>query len=182
MVTKYVFNLQSQDNQRNLPSKIIIVQKGEDTVVEVLQRLFGYLILFRDRIQMQTDLHDEYIPFVPDLVQLDYQMQPAFWAECGECTPKKLNKLAVKIHEGEVWIVRSSREAVEELTYQMDKAKLRRNRYKILRLDEEMCGEIGDLLEIRNDVTWYSSRLESGQAQFDFNGLWFESEFEVLDY
>ena len=28
MVTKYVFNLQSQDNQRNLPSKIIIVQKG----------------------------------------------------------------------------------------------------------------------------------------------------------
>ena len=85
MVTKYVFNLQSQDNQRNLPSKIIIVQKGEDTVVEVLQRLFGYLILFRDRIQMQTDLHDEYIPFVPDLVQLDYQMQPAFWAECGEC-------------------------------------------------------------------------------------------------
>ena len=71
---------------------------------------------------------------------------------------------------------------MEELTYQMDKAKLRRNRYKILRLDEEMCGEIGDLLEIRNDVTWYSSRLESGQAQFDFNGLWFESEFEVLDY
>lgn len=182
MVTKYVFNLQSQDNQRDLPSKIIIVQKREETVVEVLQRLFGYLILYRDRIQMQTDLHDEYIPFVPDLVQLDFQMQPAFWAECGECTPKKLNKLAVKVHEGEVWIVRSSREAVEELTHQMDKAKSRRNRYKILRLDEEMIAEISETLQLRNDVTWYSSRFEQGQAQFDFNGLWFESEFEVVEY
>lgn len=182
MVSKYVFNLSSEDRQRELPSKIIIVQKDLETVVEVLQRLFGYLILFRDRIQMQTDLHDEYIPFVPDLVQLDYQLQPAFWAECGECAPKKLNKLAVKVHEGEIWIVRSSQEAVDDLLRQMDKAKLRRNRYHILQLDEEMVREIEGLTEVRNDVTWFLGRFDPPRLQFEFNGLWFESEFQVREF
>ena len=182
MVTKYVFNLESQDHRRDLPSKIIIVQKGVETVVEVLQRLFGYLILFRDGILMQKDLHDEYIPFVPDLVQLDYQLQPAFWAECGECTPKKLNKLAVKVHEGEIWIVRSSEEEVVGLVRQLDKAKARRKRFHILQLDEAMLAEIGESLQVRNDITWYSGRFEPPQVQFDFNGLWFEAPFSVTNY
>lgn len=182
MVSKFVFNLSSEDRQRELPSKIIIVQKEEETAVEVLQRLFGYLILYRDRIQMQTDLHDEYIPFVPDLVQLDYQMQPAFWAECGEVTTKKLNKLAVKVHEGEIWIVRSSQDAVDNLVHQMDKAKLRKNRYQILQLDEEMIAEIEGLTGARNDVTFFLGRFDPPRMQFEYNGLWFESEFQVREF
>jgi len=182
MVSKYVFNLSSEDRQRELPSKIIIVQKEEETIVEVLQRLFAYLIFFRERLQMQTDLHDEYIPFVPDLVQLDYQLQPAFWAECGEVTTKKLNKLAVKVHEGEIWIVRSSQEAVDDLIHQMDKAKLRRDRYHILQLDEEMMTEIEGLTEVRNDVTFFLGRFDPPRMQFEFNGLWFESEFQVRKF
>jgi hypothetical protein len=182
MVTKYVFNLESQDHARELPNKIIIVQKGEETVTEVLQRLFGYLILFRARLQMQKDLHDAYIPFVPDLVQLDFQLQPAFWAECGECTPKKLNKLAVKVHEGEIWVVRSSQVAVDELVHQLAKAKARQKRYHILQLDEEMIGEICESLQARNDITWYAGRFDPPELQFDFNGLWFEAPFQVTEY
>jgi uncharacterized protein YaeQ len=182
MVTKYVFNLRSEERRRELPAKIIIVQSADEDERVVLQRLFGYLILFRDRIQMQTDLRDDYIPFVPDLVQLDYQLQPAFWAECGECDTKKLNKLAVKIHEGEVWIVRSSREARDELTRRMSKAGLRRSRYHILTLDQEMVDEVQAELQARNDVTWYLGHFDPPAVQFEFNGIWFESEFEVTEF
>lgn len=182
MVIKYVFNLDSQDRSRELPNKIIIVQKREETVVEVLHRLFGFLILYRERIQLQKDLHDEYIPFVPDLVQLDYQLQPAFWAECGECDPKKLNKLAVKVHEGEIWIIRSSAEAVDEMVHQLDKAKGRKSRFRFLQLDEEMVAELSDLLQPRNDIIFYSGRFDPPQVQFDFNGLWFDAPFRVTYY
>lgn len=182
MVTKYVFNLRSEERRRELPPKIIIVHSADEDERVVLHRLFGYLVLFRERIQMQTDLHDDYIPFVPDLVQLDYQLQPAFWAECGECDAKRLNKLAVKVHEGEIWIVRSQREATEELLRRMGKAGLRRNRYHILNLDEEMVDEVLGELRIRNDVTWYLGHFDPPSVQFEFNGLWFEAEFEVKEF
>jgi uncharacterized protein YaeQ len=182
MVTKYVFNLRSEERRRELPAKLIVVQSADEDERVVLQRLFGYLILFRDRIQMQKDLHDDYIPFVPDLVQLDYQLQPVFWAECGECDPKKLNRLAVKIHEGEVWIVRSSRADTESLVHRMSKAGLRRKRDHLLTLDEEMIEEVLGELQARNDVTWYLGHFDPPSVQFEFNGLWFEAGFEVTEF
>ncbi len=182
MHAKYVFSLESQDRKRDLPGKIIIAQRETETPVQVLQKLFGYLLFFRPRLLMDTNLHDEYIPFVPDLVQLDYQLQPALWVECGETNPTRLNKLAVKVHEAEIWIVRHSREEADALIRLMDKANSRRDRYKFVVLDAEMIEEVSTMTHGRNSVTWYHGSFETPLMQFDYNGMWFEAEFEVLNY
>ncbi|MBG87768.1 MAG: hypothetical protein CMO80_12810 [Verrucomicrobiales bacterium] len=177
MVSKFVFNLQSHDNRRDLPSKILIVQRSDEELEVVLIRLFAYLIFYRDRLQMEVDLHDDYIRFVPDLVQLDYQLQPALWVECAECTPTKLNKLAVKAHEAEIWAVKKSESEVEELRTQMTKAKCRTDRYGLMSLDEVVFGDVSRATKARNDVALYVCDFEDGVLQFDYNGIWHDMTF-----
>lgn len=177
MVSKFVFNLRSHDNRRKLPSKILIVQRREEELEVVLIRLIAYMIFYRDRLQMEVDLHDDYIRFVPDLVQLDYQLQPALWVECADCTPKKLNKLAVKAHEAEIWAVRKSEAEVEALRAQMVKAKCRTDRYGLMALDEEVFADICRATQNRNDVALYVCDFEDGVLQFDFNGIWHDLTF-----
>lgn len=179
---KYVFNLESRDNSRELPGKILIAQRETETLADVLLKLFGYVIFWRPRLQLETDLHDEYIPFVPDLVQLDYELRPALWVECGDCTTQRLDKLAVKAHDAELWVIRKSREDAEHLLHLMARADLRRNRYRVLALDWEMFDEVSRLVEPRNQIVWYRGVFDPPQLQFEFNGLWFEAEFEVRPF
>lgn len=179
MVSKFVFNFKSHDNRRDLPGKILIVQRSEETLEIVLIRLFAYLIFYRDRLQMEVDLHDDYIRFVPDIVQLDYQLQPALWIECADCTPTKLNKLAVKAHEAEIWAVKKSETEIEELRAKMTRAKCRTDRYGLLSLDEEIFEDISRATQARNDVSLYVCDIEDGMLQFDYNGIWYDMTFRT---
>src|SRR5882757_850727 len=115
MSAKYSFHLRSEDRQRDFPHKIIIGQQETESLTHVALKFFGYLIFFRERLQIETNLHQANIPFVPDLVQLDYELRPRLWVECGECTVSKLDKLAVKVPESEIWILRRSAAAAEHL-------------------------------------------------------------------
>ena len=106
MTAKYSFHLESRDRRRDLPRKIIIGRQDPETRLHVALKLLAYLIFFRPRLQIATNLHMDSIPFVPDLVQLDYELRPKLWVECGECSVGKLNKLAVKVPEAEIWVMR----------------------------------------------------------------------------
>src|SRR3954451_21925116 len=152
MSAKYSFHLQSQDRQRDLPPKIIIGQQDTESITHVALKFLAYLIFFRDRLQIETNLHMATIPFVPDLVQLDYELRPRLWVECGECTVNKLNKLAVKVPESEIWIVKRSPAAAEHLFQAMAKEELRRNRYQLIALDAEMLEEFCGLMRSRNEL------------------------------
>jgi hypothetical protein len=62
----------------------------------------------------------------------------------------------------------------------MAKGELRRERYSIVGLDQEMFAEVCALLQPRNELTWVRGGFDPPQMQFDFNGLWFEAAFDVL--
>lgn len=179
---KYSFNLTSQDPRRDLPRKIIIAQNDTETLAHVGLKLLGYLFFFRERLQLETRLPDENIAFVPDLAQLDYQLKPVLWVECGECSLAKLNKLAVKAPEAEIWVVKKSCEAAQETVRAMEREELRRNRYKVLGLDAAVFEEVCQMIHGRNELFWLKGTLEPPEMQFDLNGLWFEMPFEVSTF
>ena len=183
MSAKYSFTLASEDKRRaDLPRKILIAQHQTETVAHVTLKLLAFLMFWRPRLQLESNLHDDDIPFIPDLVQLDYSLRPALWVECGECSVAKLHKLAVKCHDAEIWVVKRSPAELESLRLAMKKAGLREDRYSLLALDPEMFNEVCGLVQQRNEVTLFACDFNSPKFQFDFNGLWFDAEFGVARF
>ena len=182
MSAKYSFQLESQEHRRDLPRKLIVGRSETETPAHVMLKLLAYVLFYRDRLQLDVNLHMDNIPYVPDLVQLDYEMRPKLWVECGECGVTKLHKLAVKVPEAEIWIVKCSLAEAELLLHAMTKAELRRNRYHLIGLDDEMFAELNVLLMSRNELLWVSGDFDTLHLQFDFNGLWFDAPFHVLRF
>lgn len=182
MAAKHTFNLESSDKLRDLPRRIIIGQQNTETVKHVMLKLLGFVLFYRPRLQLEMDLDRDSLPFVPDLVQLDYELRPSFWVECGECSLSKLHKLAVKLPDTEFWILKASETAARDLRATMEKEEFRRDRYGIVGLDGKMFDELCGLLQGRNELFWVEGTFEPPRMQFDFNGLWFDASFTVLRY
>jgi uncharacterized protein YaeQ len=182
MSSKYSFTLQSENSRRLLPRKLIIGCQDTETTRHVLLKLLGYLLFHRERLLMEPRLEDDNIPYRPDLAEVDYQMRVRLWVECGECSVQKLNKLAVKVPEAELWVIKRSAFEVEELMHAMHKGRLRTDRYNLLALDHEMFDELRGTLATRNEVLWVRASFSPFLMQFDFNGLWFELEGRVFRF
>ncbi len=196
MSSKYSFNLKSEDRRRPLPPKMIIGRQDLETVASVALRIISYCYFFRDRLEIQPALGNDNIPFVPDLAQLDYELRPSLWIECGECGVSKLNKLAVKAPEAEIWVVKPSLAAAHDLLRAMARDELRKNRYFLLAFDQTMFEEAVGQIGSRNHLTWYKTTLEPAgtpgadnlpadnepEIQFDLNGLWFQMPFHLLRF
>lgn len=181
MTARHVFNLRSADPRKPLPVKLLLVQAETETYTHILLKILSFLMFHRERLQVEPRLDDEYLPFRPDVVQLDYEGRITLWIECGECGVEKLDRLAVKAPYGEIWAVRKSPEDAVDLLRRMAREGLRKNRYGVVGLDPAMLAELTELAGPRNDLTWHRCRFEdnTGGMQFEFNGLWFESEFTV---
>lgn len=179
MSARYAFSFVSQEARRPLPSRLIIAQHETETIVHIALKLIGHLYFARDRLQLETNLHDDSIPFIPDLVQLNYELRPALWVECGECSVAKLNKLAVKVPEAEIWIVKKSPADADLLLLAMAREELRRDRYSMLVLDPEVFQEVCAALRARNEVTWFGAPPDAAVMQFELNELWYELPFTL---
>jgi uncharacterized protein YaeQ len=179
---KYSFRFESRDRKRLLPGNIIIGQNDTETVAHVVLKLLGYVLFYRERLQIEGNIHNDSIPFQPDLVWLDYELRPKLWIECGECSVSKLNKLAVKVPEAEIWVLKRSLAQAEHLRAAMEKDELRRGRYQLLAFDPEMFDELCGLVSSRNEVVWFGANFELGQMQFEFNQLWFDSTFSIIRF
>jgi hypothetical protein len=182
MSGKYSFHLQSTDPRRDLPPRLIIGQRETETPAHVLLKLLGYLLFHRARLQIEPALHDDNIPFLPDLVQFDYTLRVALWVECGECSVQKLDRLAVKVPEAELWVLKRSPAEAEGLLRSMAKHELRRNRYHLAGFDPDMFAELEGLLRPRNELYWVAGTFDPPALQLDFNGLWFDAPFTVTRF
>lgn len=175
-----MFNFRSLERRRPLPPKILLLQENQKPLETVLLKLFGYLLFYRERLQIQPSLEDEYLPFIPDFVQLNYEGRIALWVDCGETPLTRLDRLAVKAPDAEIWVVKGSFDEAQDLLRRMHSQGLRSGRYGVVGLDSSMLGEVTGLLKLRNDITWHRGGFDPALMQFEFNGLWFESEFVVL--
>ncbi len=179
MSERLVFNLASMHARTSLRPKLIMVRRETETRTHLLLKLFGYLLFQRERLEIEPHLDDPFMPFVPDLMQTDYQGRIALWVECGDCPVSKLDRLAVKAPYAEIWVVRRSAAAADELLRRMETEGLRRSRYGVVGLDEAMLSEVESLCQARNEIAWHCASWQDGRMEFEFNGLWFEGGFSV---
>ena len=182
MSAKYSFRLESRERRRELPGKIVIGQQATETPAHVLLKLLAYVLFYRERLQIEPSLHQDSIPFTPDVVQLDYHLHPVLWVECGDCGVHKLHKLAVKVPDADIWVIKRSVAEAESLFHAMKREELRRDRYHLIGLDAAMFDEMCGLLSSRNELVWMSGSFEPPHLQLDFNGLWFDADFQVLHF
>ena len=180
LASKYTFQLRSEDRHRPFPHKVLIGQGVNESVRHVALKFLAYVLFFHERLQVETEVQDDSIPFVPDLAVIGYDMRPTLWVECGECTVSKLHKLAVKCPEAAIWVLKRSRAEADHLLAAMEKEELRRGRYGVVALDADFFQEFCGMVRERNEFHWFDGGIDPGQARFEFNGLWFDIEFEVL--
>lgn len=180
MSSKYIFDLKSDERRRALPGKLIVGRKENESLPHVVLKMLGFAILYRERLQSEGNIHNDNIPFEPDLVQLDYTLTPVLWVECGECSVSKLNKLAVKVPEAEIWVLKPTVADAEQLLAAIKKEELRANRYQLIGFEPGMVEEICGLVKPRNDFHLVHVDFEPPNLQFDFNGLWFDCPFVHL--
>ena len=181
-MAKYTFRLNSHDGLRDLPSKMVMVQSGLETPDHVLTRILAFNLFYRERLQTRVNLHMDSIPYIPDLVQLDYELRPKLWVECNETALQKIKRLSVKVHEAEIWLVLPSVEEAQELLEAMTKAKLRRNRYHLIGFDRSVFDEVRSLMSTKNDIFLVAASFDPPLMQFEFNGIWFEFEFTIYGF
>ena len=179
MSAKYSFRLTSEIKSHALPAKILIGQHPSETTEHVLLKLLARVIFSRERLQLEPRLHDENIPFVPSLIQLDYELRPVLWVEVGDCPTAKLDKLAVKANEAEIWVVLGSDSAAEEKHADMIRYRLRKGRYQIAAFGEELLSEMRALLEPTNTFVLFHLNHRGREIQFEFNDLWFDVNWTV---
>lgn len=184
MSRRYRFDLSSNDPGRLLPEKVIVGVKSDETEIHVVLKALGFVICYRDRMEIEKRIPRDDVLYVPDLIQLDYQLEAAFWGECGECGLDKLDKLAVKVPRADITIIKKSLNEATELLHKMEKAKLRKGRYTILAFNVDDFTELLNLLEMKNSVFLCSVDFEvsPAQVQFEFNGLWFDIQLHVLKF
>ena len=182
MGNKFIFELKSEERRRDLPRRLIIGLNENESVRHVVLKLLGFILFYRERLEIEGDVMNDNIPFEPDLVQLDYTLQPVLWIECGDCGVPKLHKLAVKVPEAEIWVLKPGITEARHLHSAIEKEELRKGRYQIIGFESEMILELCNLVQPRNQMLWVHGEFDPPALQFDFNGLWFDSSFLVLKH
>ena len=75
MGTKYTFQTSSADRRRPFPHKLLIAQSSDnESIRHVALKLLAWMLFYRERLQVETAVPDDSIPFVPDLVELGYDL------------------------------------------------------------------------------------------------------------
>lgn len=188
MAAKFTFQFTSDDRRRPLPHKLLLALPPNESVRHVTLKLLAWLLFWRERLQVETEVPDDAIPFVPDLCELGYDLRPRLWLECGDCGTAKLHKLSVKCAEAEIWCLKRSPAEAEGLLRQMAKDELRRGRFGMIAFETQFFDEVAALLRERNTLHWFKGGfgdepgLEAPTLQFELNGLWFDTGFQLWRY
>ncbi len=188
VAAKFNFQFTSDDRRRPLPHKLLLALGPNESVRQITLKLLSWLLFFRERLQVETEVPDDSIPFVPDLCALGFDMRPQLWIECGDCGTAKLHKLSVKCAEAEIWAVKRSPDEAEGLLRAMEKDELRKGRFGLLAFDPEFFDEVAGLIAERNTLHWHRGGfggepgIDEPMLQFELNGLWFDSTFHLWKF
>lgn len=182
MSSKFIFDLTGGDRHRDLPARLVVGRRENEGPQNIVLKLLAFLVLHRERLEINGDVRNENIAFEPDVLQLDYTLRPVLWVECGNPTASKLHKLAVKVPDAEIWVMKPDLPGAEALVAQMRKEELRTDRYDFLVFEPGMVEEMCGLLAPRNTLFWMDAEWTPPRLQLDFNGLWFDAPFTRFRY
>jgi YaeQ protein len=183
---KYSIEFESDDRRRPLPHKLLLALGPNESARHAAFKLLAYVLFYRERLKVETEVPDDSIPFVPDLCELGYDLRPLLWIECGDCSAAKLRKVAAKCPESEIWCLKRSMPEADGLIRNMDREEMRPGRVGLVVFETAFFDEFTGLLRERNKLHWFRGGfagepgVEAHQLQMEFNGLWFDETFQVI--
>ena len=145
-------------------------------------RLLSYALLYEENLQINGRPLNEDAPYQPSFGKWNLQGQIEVWGECEPDDFKRIKKIATKTPASR-WIISvSSQLQAEQAKAALKRNKLRKDRFKIVYFEEELVQEMSEQFERKNALTWIHGEFNPPVLQFDFNGLWFDSTFGVMEY
>lgn len=179
---KFSFRIECQDSRLDVPDRLIVGRQDEESEMHIVLKALGFLFFYRGRLQIGGHLYNDNIPFIPDILQLNYEGHPTFWAECGVSDPRRLKKIVAKAPQAEVWWIRETDTEMEVMPNQLKKAGVRPGRVKLLGFPAALVKDLCRLLRAKNEIFWMPPDFFPPAIQFDFNNEWIESSFALRTY
>jgi hypothetical protein len=155
-----------------LPAQLTLLGRQTEQPTHLLLKLLAFLMLFRDRLQLEPPRPRDDLRFRPDLLELNDTGDPLLWVECGECSLAKLARLAPHVPGAEIWVFKASVGEARELRRRMAAAEIPTGRHRILGFERRAFREVLGELRPQNELCWLGQRRDPVGVEFELNGLW----------
>ena len=171
---KYTFNIHDE----RIPPKLVLVQAKGESEAHIILKLLSYLMFYRQGIKIEHRVEQH---FKPDLVIEGDNFQPLLWVDCGNTAIRKLNKVATKNHDCEIYIVKENSRQLDAYYQKAQKRVKRIERVRFICFDDGFVTALVNGLQRTNDV-WVNQLQLVGKKSImvTFNGKNYASAIRVL--
>ena len=153
---KYTFTIHAE----RIPSKLVLVQAGGESATHIILKLLSYLMFYRQGIKIEHRVEQH---FKPDLVVEGDNFQPLLWVDCGNTAIRKLDKVATKNHNCEIYIVKENYRQLEAYFEKAGKRIKRIERVQFICFDDGFVAALTNSLQRTNEVSLNQLQLAEGK-------------------
>ncbi|MEM1182939.1 MAG: YaeQ family protein [Acidobacteriota bacterium] len=142
--------LDTADGQRFEEKLVLGAWTGEKTWHLVL-KLLAYVLFYEQRPRIEEGIGWH---FKPDLVTLDDRGAVALWVDCGNISPRKIERVATKVGgPGRFFILKRQRREAERLRKLLDGKIKHPDRVHLLAFDVGVVDALGEALDGTNRLS-----------------------------
>ena len=142
---KYTFNIHAEC----IPPKLVLVQAKGESEAHIILKLLSYLMFYRQGIKIEHRVEQH---FKPDLVVEGDNFQPVLWVDCGNTAIRKLDKVATKNHNCEIYIIKENNRQLDAYYQKAQKRVKRIERVRFICFDDGFVTALVNRLQRTNDV------------------------------
>lgn len=142
---KYTFNIQAE----HISPKLVLEKAKGESEAHVILKLLSYLMFYRQGIKIEHRVEQH---FKPDLVVEGDNFQPVLWVDCGNTAIRKLDKVATKNHNCEIYIVKENNHQLRAYYQKSQKRVKRIERVQFICFDDGFVSALVNGLQRTNEV------------------------------
>jgi len=144
---KYTFNIHAE----HIPPKLVLEQMKGEAEAHIILKLLSYLIFYRQGMKIEHRVEQH---FKPDLVVEGANFQPVLWVDCGNTAIRKLDKVATKNHNCDIYIVKENSRQLDAYFQKAKKRVKRIERVRFICFDDGFVAALVNRLRRTNEVTF----------------------------
>ena len=138
-------------------------------------KFLSYLLCYRPGIKVEYRIEQH---FQPDLIVEGEHFQPLLWVDCGNTALKKLDKVATKNHNCDIYIVKENEYQLRAYYQKAQKRVKHAERVQFICFEEKFVSALVDSLRRTNEVR--VNQLEPSQyLSLTFNDQIYESAIQI---
>ena len=171
---KYTFTIHAE----RIPPKLVLAQAEGESEAHIILKLLSYLMFYRQGIKIEHRVEQH---FKPDLVVEGDNFQPVLWVDCGNTAIRKLDKVATKNHNCEIYILKENYRQLDAYFKNAKKRVKRIERVQFICFDDGFVDALVNGLQRTNEVSLNQLQLVEGKSiMVTFNGKNYASAIQKI--